>query len=425
VPASGGAPRPITFIDHAHGETQHWWPFFLPDGRHFLFVAGRRGGANEIRVGTLGSKKSRLVGHAESRVEYAPPGWLVYTNGGRLVAQPFDARSARTTGEPVPVGGAATVGDDFSVSSAGILAYRSGTPESQARLLWVGRDGRTIGEAAPVGNYENLDLSPDDRRVALSILGEQPPTRDIWVRDLVRGTTSRLTFDPGDEISPIWSPDGGRIAYCVGGGASQVSIQASSGMGAESLSVKGVVVRAYDWSGAANTILAGVLSGANVDIWAVPASGRQPPRPLLQTRFDETAGRLSPDGRWLAYTSNESGRSEVYVVPCSGPGGKWQVSTAGGSFPHWREDGKELFFQGPGQGVAQSIMSVDARAGSTFEAGVPKLLFRTPLIQQGWNGYRWAVSRDGQRFLVATPAGNAPPAHLVVVTNWTSELRKK
>ncbi len=423
VPALGGTPRPITFIDHARGEVQHSWPFFLPDGRRFLFVASRTGAADEIRIGTLGSKESRPVGHTQSRAEYAPPGWLLYTNGDRLMAQPFDARSARTTGEPVPIGGNVTEGaGDFSVSSAGVLAYRPDVLQSQARLLWVARDGHELAEAAPVGNYENLDLSPDGRRVALCILSGQPPSRDIWVRDLLRGTNSRLTFDAGDEICPIWSPDGARIAYCKWGGTSCLSIKGADGVGAESLFVKGVVVRAWDWSGAAGMILIGTMSAASMDVWGVPADGRQPPRPLLQTRFDERGGRISPDGRWLAYATDESGRYEVYVVPYAGPGGKWQISTSGGNYPQWRADGKELLFQGTDD---QSIMAVDVRPGIPFEAGVPRLLFRIPLVQRGSGGYRWALSRDGQRFLTLASAGVAPPADLVVTTNWTRELRRR
>jgi Tol biopolymer transport system component len=427
VPASGGVPRAVTFVDRAHGDARHAWPFFLPDGRHFLFVGRRTSSAREIRVGTLGSKETRLVGHTESRAEYAPPGWLVYTNGGRLVAQPFDARSARTTGEPVPVGEDVGAGwGSFSISDAGILAYRPRTAPGQARLLWVARDGHLLGEAAPPGAYEDVGLSSDGTRLAFSMLGEQPTTRDIWVRDLTRGVSSRLTFHPNEDFAPVWSPDGSRIAY---GGFREnwwlyCYIRATDGTGAEDsvAHVQGGSQGPTDWSSAANAIvLTRLVPPGHWEIWTVRLDSLQAPRPILQSSFSERWGRLSPDGRWLAYASDESGREEVYVVSYPGPGGKVLVSTAGGSFPQWRADGRELFFQG----ADQSIMAVDVRAGATFSAGVPKLLFKTALTQGWYPGYRWAVSRDGQRFLVNTPAGGVPAGRFMVVTNWTRELRRK
>jgi serine/threonine protein kinase len=426
VPAAGGIPKAITFVDRAHGETSHSWPFFLPDGRHFLFVASRPGTSDAIRMGALGSRESQVIGQTDSRAEYAPPGFLVYVNGGTLVAQPFDAGSARTTGDPVPVG--ENVGGSlgpFSVSSAGVLAYRSTASGGQARLVWVARDRHLLGEAAPPGLYEDVALSPDETRVALSIATEQPPTRDIWVRDLVRGVSSRLTFDPGDELAPAWSPDGDRLAYAkIGVGGMQIYAKAASGVGSEdSLAhTPGSLEAPFQWSGAANTIvLAHMGPSGQWDIYVMPADGRQAPRPFLQSPFREMGGRLSPDGQWLAYTSNETGRSEVCVVPYPGPGGKWQISTAGGDAPLWRADGRELFFQG----ADQSIMAVDVRAGATFEVGVPKLLFKTPLTGGAYAGYRWAVSRDGQRFLINTPSGAVTEGRLVVVTNWTTELRRR
>ena len=426
VPAAGGAPRGITYFDRANGETQHAWPFFLPDGQRFLYVASKIGGPDAIRMGTLGSKESRAVSVTESRAEYALPGYLVYVSGANLVAQPFDAGSARTTGDPVPVGEimAGNYGL-FSVSSAGVLAYRPRTSRWQARLLWVARDGHFLGEAAPPGFYESVALSPDDTRLALSVVAAQLPTRDIWVRDLARGVNSRVTFDPGDEIAPVWSPDGNRIAFSGNrSGAFRCYVGAANGVGAEDSlpHTRGSYEGPTDWSGAANTfVISHVTPPYQWDIWTAPASGGQAPRPFLQSPFGEYVGRLSPDGRWLAYASNESGRDEVYVVPYPGPGGKWQISTAGGNFPRWRADGKELFFQGAGE----EIMTVDVRAGTTFQVGAPKLLFRTTLTPGAYPGYRWDVSRDGQRFLINTPSGAATAGRFIVVTNWTAELRRK
>ena len=429
VPASGGEVRGITHLDRARGETEHAWPFFLPDGQRFLFTAYMKGGATEIRVGALGSKESRLVGHTESRAEYTPPGYLVYVIGGRLVAQPFDARSARTAGEPLPVG--ETIGGylgPFTVSDAGVLAYRPRISQGLARPLWVDRDGRILSEVAPPGTYEDVALSPDGTRLALSAVSEQPATRDIWVRDLARGVSSRLSFDPDDDFGPVWSPDGSRIAFTsYRDGALRCYLKAADGVGAEDSvpHTRGGHEFPLDWSRAAGTILLGRIVTTpryQWDIWTVGADSLRVRAPVLQSAFDERWGRLSPDGRWLAYASNESGRDEVYVVPFPGAGGKWQVSTAGGTYPQWRGDGKELFFQGADQG----IMAVDVRPGATFDVGVPRLLFRAVLTQGGdYLGYRWAVSRDGQRFIVNTPSGAAATPRVVVVANWTSELRRK
>jgi Tol biopolymer transport system component len=431
VPASGGTPQPITFLDRARGETEHMWPFFLPDGRHFLFVVIKAGGARETRLGTLGSRESRLVGRTEKRAEYASPGYLVFVDGSVLMAQPFDARSARATGDPVPISGRLPgwVGE-FSVSSAGVLAHKVEPAQGETRLLWVTRDGRTLGDVAPPGRYQELALSPDGTRLAVKITGDQYGTPDIWVRDLNRGVASRLTLGALDPGWPVWSPDGTRIAYVFTNAASPLMVKAATGVGGtDSLAfTSGGLWCPYDWSGAANTILCGRLSASwDRDLWAMPADSRVvprrspvPPRALMQSPFEERDGRLSPDGRWLAYSSNESGHDEVYVVPYPSAGGRWRVSTSGGRFPQWRADGKELFFQGANRG----IMAVSLSAGASFEAGTPRLLFKTALAQ-GFEACGWAVTRDGQRFIVNTASDTTEAGHFVVVTDWTTELRRK
>ncbi len=424
VPATGGAVKAITVLDRAHGETQHGWPFFLPDGRHFLFVSSKRGAAvGTIRLGTLGSQESRVVGQTNGRAEYGPAGHLFYVSGSALVAQTFDAGAARVAGDPVPIGELLTAGPGaFSVSSAGVVAFQPRAAEAQGRLLWVDRNGHDVGVAAPSGYYQDVSLSPDGRRLAFSLATDQASRLDIWVRDLARGVNSRLTFDPKDEIAPVWSPDGDRIVFGRFREGLRCYIKAVNGVGGEdSLAcAPGNLEGPFDWSGAANVILLSRIdTEMKWEIWEAPASGLQAPRPLIQSPFNVRWGRLSPDGRWLAYASSESGRDEVYVVPYPGPGSKLQISTAGGSYPQWRADGRELYFQG----LDQSIMAVDVHANTDFEADLPKPLFKTTLTEGRYPGYRWAVSRDGQRFLVNTTSG-AGDARVVVVLNWAAELGK-
>ena len=427
VPASGGRLKPFTTIDHAHGDMEHGWPFFLPDGRHFLFVAIGKGSSGTIRLGTVGSTGTKVLGQTDGRVEYTAPGYLVYVNGGTLVAQPFDARAGKTTGDPVPVGEDVTLGGDsgdFSVSNSGVLAYRSQGAQERSLLEWVSRDGRVLGQAGPPGVYEDVALSPDGSRVAVTVATEQPAARDVWIRDIARGVSSRLTFDPTDDIWPVWSPDGMRVAYCDNrDGEFRTFVKPANGVGAEdSLAhVRGAATGPTDWSAAANVIMTSRFTTGGWDIWAQPADGKGTPHAVIQTPFSERSAKLSPDGRWMAYSSNESGRNEVYVVPFPGPGGKWQVSTAGGSYPQWRGDGKELYFQAPDE----TIMSVGVSTGASFEVGVPAALFHIPLRESQYSGYRWCPAKDGQRFLVNTPSGAIAAGRFVVASEWTSELKQR
>jgi Tol biopolymer transport system component len=313
---------------------------------------------------------------------------------------------------------------DFTVSTSGVLAYRSAGAQERSLLQWVSRDGRVLGEAGPPGVYEDVAFSPDGKRLAVTVVGDQPATRDVWIRDLVRGVSSRLTFDASDDIWPVWSPDGLRIAYCDNrDGEFRCFAKPANGVGAEdSLAhVRGGQDGVTDWSAPANVMLISRFGANGWDIWAQPADGTGAPHPVIQTPFNERAAKLSPDGRWMTYSSNESGRAEVYVVPYPGPGGKWQVSTAGGLYPQWRADGKELFFQAPDQ----TLMSVAVTTGASFEVGVPAPLFHARLRDTAFSGYRWAPDKDGQRFLVDTPAGAAAAGRFVVASEWTSELKQR
>jgi Tol biopolymer transport system component len=288
------------------------------------------------------------------------------------------------------------------------------------------RDGRVLSEAAPPGNYADVVLSPDGTRAALGVPTGPSGELDLWVRDLVRGVSTRLTFEAGDEMAPAWSPDGDRIAY--GGyrnGQMRCYIRSAWGGGTEdSLGhAPGFYEAPYGWSRAANVLTISHVSGLNRwDVATLSPEGRQPPQPLLNGPFNEAGARISPDGRWLVYMSNESGREEVYLVPYPGPGPKVRVSTAGGSAPQWRGDGGELYFEGADQG----IMAVDVRGGTSLELGTPRLLFRPTLPVGGfYRAYRWSPSRDGQRFLVNAATAEATARRFVVVTNLATELGRK
>jgi len=427
VTLADGKVAAASALDRARGEIGHAWPSFLPDGRHFLFtstVASQT--VLDIKLGTLGSLASRVVGHTDSRAQYAPPGYLVSTSGGTLLAQRFDARSGRTSGEVFPIAEGVVGGGtgEFTVSRTGVLAYRSGASTARSRLVWVDRAGRMLGEAAPPDAYDEIRLSPDGTRVAARLLQGQGGNADIWIRDLTRGVTSRLTFGSSDNLWPVWSPDGARVAYGTNrGGEYHTLIRSASGAGGEDSLAheRGGNNGPTDWSADGHTIAVSRLGVSGWDLWLQSPDSRQPPTKLLQTPFSERFGRISPDGRWLAYASNESGRYEVYVIPLSGGGGKWQVSTGGGDDPFWRADGKELLYRGGDR----SLNSVAIGSGAGFEPGTPQPLFKVELSEGLFTGTRWSPTTDAQRFLLEVPVGSPGGTTFRVVTGWPAELRKR
>ena len=431
LPASGGTVRPVSHMDHARGEAAHGWPYFLPDGEHFLFVSyGNTGNQGTITLCKLGSNEVRQLGKTDGRVEYAPEGYLVFPRENTLLAQPFDVRALRTTGDPVPIGENVAFGNasgDFSVSSNGVLAYRSASTGESARLLLVDRRGVTVAEPAAPGRYTDMALSPDGTRLALSVVDPQKSQLDLWIRDLARGVTSRLTFEDGDEILPNWSPDGLRILFASNrSGIFRPLIRMASGLGAaESLTSASHIpssnaIAPTDWSHDGRRLALSVLA-QSWDIWTCSVDDTTQAKALLQTTFGERFAKFSPDGRWFAYVSTESGRPEIYVQEMNGAGGKWQISVNGGTLPMWGAGGKEILFQA----LDQTLMSASIHAAETFQAGVPVALFRIPLVTGQYAGYRWAPTADGQRFFVLTPQSEARPPSITVVTNWTTELRKR
>jgi eukaryotic-like serine/threonine-protein kinase len=420
VSAAGGTPVIAVKPDASRKETTTAWPEFLPDGRHFLYMAaGQKAEDNVYRIGSLDSNESKALAPAQTLVTYAPPGYLLFVRDKTLVAQPFDAKAMKTKGEAIPL--AEHIGTDaiglarFSVSRDGTLAYRTG--ESGERIVWVdrsGREGETVGDP---GEYHNPAFSPAGDRLAFDLADPRSGKRDIWVRDVKRGVSSRFTFGAGDAMGPLWSPDGRVIVFRQG---QDLFEKATDGQGEEKLLFKSDEFKtACDWSRDGRSIA--FMSRAKEtgwDIWTLPTFGERKPIPFLKTPFEERSPVFSPDGRFLAYTSNESGRQEVYVQSFPGPGGKWQISTSGGVEPRWRADGKELYYIAPDQ----KLMAVEIQAGSEFAAGVPQPLFAGRFETGRVVRNRYLPTADGRRFLTVAPLGRESMTPTTVVLNWFAEL---
>jgi eukaryotic-like serine/threonine-protein kinase len=440
VLATGGTPVSVTRL--APGQGTHRWPQFLPDGRHFLFFVGFLGSdAQGVYVGTLdaGGEPKRVLDVATAAV-YAPPGALLWVYQGVLVAQRFDAESEVVSGEPIPV--AQAVGSDdalqrgaFAVSATGVLAHRAGRGEWR-QLTWVDRAGVIRGTVGPPDEnaLSSPELAPNGRRVAVTRMVEG--NQDVWLVDTDRDQQSRLTFDASLETLPLWSPDGSRVVFAsvrelFPNVASVLFEKAASGAGDEQpLPVTGEPKTPLAWSSDGQFLLYGILHPKTAaDLWALPMAGDRTPLLVLQTRFDETSGQFSPDGRWVAYQSNDSGPFQIYVRPFRGPGGPWQVSTAGGSQPRWRPDGKELFYVAADARLMAVPITV-AVDQQTLTPGAPVPLFRTRLASgasinpsRGGVKPQYAVASDG-RFLMNVSVEGATAQPITVVLNWDAALKR-
>ena len=440
VPAAGGAAEPLTELDRSREQSSHRWPSLLPDGRHFLYFSrGTKKEAEGVYVGSLDSKEGKFLLNTNLRAEYAradgaTAGYLLFVRDKSLMAQPFDAERLQLTGEPAVVAeGVLTFPDEggptayaaFSASANGHLSYLSGSV-SLTQMGWFDRAGKSLGSVGSPGLFAEPWLSPDGKRVAFDRTDLQSP--DIWQLDLARSTMTRFTFDAASDTCPVWSGDGGRILFSSNrdGGKFSLYQKVSSGAGGDELLLK-TETNAFtdDWfSGQAGEfIIYESDAGLNrFDLMVLPLAGERKPYPLLQTEFNETHAQLSPDGRFVAYVSDESGRAEVYVQSFPASGGKWQVSTGGGDEPQWRRDGKEIFYIAPDK----TLMAVAIAAGGSFEPGSAAALFATHIPTGSLTGDRnhFVVSSDGQRFLLnnLVNEGNTQPVTLVL--NWAAELKR-
>ncbi len=430
VAASGGVPAPAPT---APGETR-LAPRFLPDGRQYLFWLASRQGREGVYVGSLDSAESTWLLDSSTGAEFVPgaegsqQGHLLFVREETLMAQPFDATRRRLTGEPFrvadPVGGL-TGNAFFSASANGVLAYRAGLG-GEDQFVWFDRGGSPRPAGPPTG-IRDLALSPDDLRVAFTEGLVTTGPADIWVQEWAGNVRSRLTFHAARDSHPVWSPDGGRIAFASArDGPLNLYVKAASGAGEEELLLKTDLPKyPSDWTRDGRYLVYSASDPKTTgDIWILPLSGPEgaprKPQLYLQTEFNETHGQVSPDGKYLAYTSNETGRYEVYARPFpSAAGGRWMVSSEGGGQPRWRRDGKELYFIAPDK----KLMAVEVKTGPTFERGTPKPLFDSRLggiyAVSGRVAFLYAPSADGQRFLAAATS-ETDTSPIAVVLNWAA-----
>jgi Tol biopolymer transport system component len=469
----------------ASGDVRHLRPTFLPDGRHFLYGVDAAGGP--VYVGSLDStERTRVLDASDSSNVVYAQGHLLYLRETTLMAQAFDVERLALAGDAVPIAEQIQtqsnyVVGDFSASETGVLVYQTGTGNVGARqLTWFDRTGKPLGPVEKPGLYNTAALSPDGTRVAMSLdsrvavagRGSQP-SLDLWVHEFARNTSTRLTFDPAQDWMAVWSPDGSRIAWSTDrDGNYNLYQKVSNGAGKDEVLLKSSDAKsAYDWSLDGRFLLyAAVPAGGRSQLWVLPltgddrpstssassgstvstvgpptSSGRPEPAGLpqgqadltsskvegrkptlyLQTDFNVSQARFSPDIRFVAYTSNASGRNEVYVQPFpAAAGGKWMVSQGGGSQPRWRRDGRELFYIS----ADSTLMAVEVAATPAFTPGVPKALFAAPIWGGGTpnNVTRYDVTADGQRFLINVlppETTAAPAAPITVVLNWDAGLK--
>jgi serine/threonine protein kinase/Tol biopolymer transport system component len=430
ISASGGEPRRVTELDSQRREKSHRWPVFLPDGRHILFLAqtdegGSSSDQSSIEALALADGRRTRILDANSSMAYTPRGGLLFWRGGSLFAQSFDLQQLVVEGEPAQVAEDVDYTQNeravFTVSQEGTLVYHRGSGVSQpASLEWYSRAGELQSEAAPLGSYRHIRLAPDGRRLAYT------EGLTVWVRDLVRGTASRVTHDDEDHLNPVWSPDGNWVAFTTNRTAgSEVRKKLASGLGDEELIVTlDQVANVRAWSPDGRYLAFEAIGpGTEWDCWLYSFE-EDAVRPVVQTRYTDSAPAFSPDSRWLAYLSTESGRSEIYVVPVDDQSRKWQVSTEGGRYPVWSPSGGEIFFAD----LENRLMAVPVQGATDLEIGIPRVLFRLPEQPTPFGAFTFAgfaVAPDGQRFLVHhSPEKGRTSDSLILVQNWNEMIRR-
>lgn len=427
VPDTGGTPTLVAAPDVGQNQAGLYFPKFLPDGRHFVVLLGT-GKENQIATGALDSKTVKPLAQTDSNAVYTPPGDLLYLQQSTLMARPFSARRLRFTGPAVPVArGVVSIGGYglFSASPAGVLVYHAEQGAGISQLTWFNRDGKKLGTVGQREVYENPALSPDGTKLAVGV--GQMPKADIWVYDLKRDTSSRLTFNAEGNLNPSWSSDGSEVFFsALHSGAWGIFKKSADGLGStepvldssnrdrflQDLTSNGRYALYHKW-----------IDKGQQALWALPLFGNRKPFASVQGNFRSTSSaHFSPNGRYVAYISNETGRWEVYVQTFPKHTGRWEISTSGGTEPMWRRDGKELYYLTPDD----QLMAVNVNTtSSSFHAGTPRELFQTKLVPFLFSRNVYVPAPNGQRFLMITPVGQLQREPITVVVNWQLLLKKK
>jgi eukaryotic-like serine/threonine-protein kinase len=427
VSASGGVSTPVTRIDSTRNETNHRWPLFLPDGKHFIYTTqgSHRNAdyAGAMYVSSLDGLMNKLLLNASSNMSYFGRN-LLYVRHNSVVAQPFDLSKLELFGDATPVVEKVEFSGDksrgvFSISNTGILVYQTSGTNASALSLYD-REGKEISNMGGRSVGYGARFSPDGTKVTFDSPDPETGYGDIWIYDISRKISSRFTFDQSAEWQPIWSPDGMRVAYSSDKqGSGDLSVKNSDGTESEQIVLKPLSTNTgvLDWSPDGRYIMYSTANeNSSMGLWYVPLEGKHEPFRFVDTKFTEDFARFSPDGHWVVYQSDESGKTEIYVRPFPAGSGKWQISGNGGANPIWSGDGKEIYYNSG----AGTVMMVDVKtAGTAFFSGAPRMLFAVS------RGSVLDVSRDGNRFLVSAVAGPDAFQPITLVTNWNKELKKK
>jgi eukaryotic-like serine/threonine-protein kinase len=437
VPATGGTAVPLTKLTGKY--TTHRWPQFMPDGRHFIYLAANHsdpaGPDTGVFWASLDGRENKLVVHTVSAAVYAS-GFLLYVRDTALIAQHFDPSTGELKGDAQVLTGDVQIDatvwrGTFTAADVGPLIYQPASATAGMRLTWIDRNGKETGNVLEPDLYNQVELSPDGKKAAV-VVGN--PQGTIWIVDLEHNTRSKFTLGNGAFGSPLWSHDGKQIAYLASDGSSDrfsAMVKAADGSGeakrlmAEDLTIGGAVQGLWDWSPDGRYLLyaTGTYSSRDgVDIWALPTFGDHKPFAYISGPGEQGFAEFSPDGRWVAYVSNETGSFEIYVAPFPWTGAKWQISTTSGYEPRWARDGKEIMFQAIG--TPQTLVAEVDGHGPGFQVGEVRQLFESSDLSPNTAARQFDVTRDGQRTLQIT-TGDAGRLPLNVIQNWTEQLGRK